>query len=102
MDVFAVVAEPNRRAILGLLNERERSVGDLAEALGLSQPTVSKHLMVLRSSRFVSVTADAQRRVYCLRDEPLRQLDTWIEPFRATWANRLDRLASHLDEMEDS
>ena len=100
MDAFSVVADPNRRAILELLCEERQSVGDLVVALGLSQPTVSKHLTVLRDHQFVSVTNDAQRRIYRLRDRPLRELDAWIEPFRITWSKRLDRLEAQLDRMD--
>jgi DNA-binding transcriptional ArsR family regulator len=101
VDVFEVLAEPNRRAILTLLRESDRAVGDLVETLALAQPTVSKHLKVLRTNGFVSVSPDAQRRVYHLRPEPLRALDAWLEPYRTTWANRLDALTAHLDRMEE-
>jgi DNA-binding transcriptional ArsR family regulator len=98
---FDVLAEPNRRRILDLLRERERPVGELVTTLRLSQPAVSKHLRVLRDAGFVDVRADAQRRVYRVRVEPLRAIDTWLEPYRALWAARLDDLERHLDTMED-
>jgi DNA-binding transcriptional ArsR family regulator len=99
--VFDVLAEPNRRRILDLLVERERPVGELVGELQLSQPAVSKHLRILRDGGLVDVRADAQRRVYRVRAEPLRELDAWLEPYRALWSNSLDRLAAHLDTMED-
>jgi DNA-binding transcriptional ArsR family regulator len=99
--VFEVLAEPNRRRILDLLRDDERSVGDLVTALHISQPGVSKHLRVLRDAGLVSVRADAQRRVYRLRSEPLREIDEWIAPYRAQWRDRLDALEHHLDEMEE-
>jgi DNA-binding transcriptional ArsR family regulator len=100
--MFEVLAEPHRRRILDLLRERERPVGDLVAALGLSQPGVSKHLRVLRDAGLVEVRTDAQRRLYRIRTEPLREIDEWLAPYRATWAGRLDALEAHLDDMETS
>ncbi len=99
---FDVLAEPNRRRILDLLRDEERPVGDLVEALALSQPAVSKHLRVLRDVGLVEVRVDAQRRLYRLRAEPLQAVDRWLEPYRALWAERLDDLERHLDMMEDN
>lgn len=98
--MFAVLAEPHRRRILDLLLVGERSVGDLVAQLPLAQPTVSKHLKVLRRAGLVTVRSDAQRRLYRLRPEPLRELDEWLAPYRAAWADRLDALEAHLDTME--
>jgi len=97
--VFEVLAEPHRRRILDLLRVEERPVGELVADLGISQPAVSKHLRVLRDAGLVDVRADAQRRVYRLRPEPLREIDEWLTPYRAAWRDRLDALAQHLDEM---
>lgn len=101
MSAFAALAEPNRRQILDLLRERERPVGDLVEALGVSQPAVSKHLRVLREAGVVEARVDAQRRLYRVRSEPLREIDAWLEPYRELWRGRLDALERHLDEMTD-
>ena len=90
--VFEVVAEPNRRRILDLLRIHERAVSDLVMALDVSQPAVSKHLRVLRAAGLVEARIDAQRRLYRLRPEPLRQLDEWLAPYRALWSQSLDRL----------
>jgi DNA-binding transcriptional ArsR family regulator len=98
--VFAVLAESHRRRILDLLLVGERSVGDLVADLPLAQPTVSKHLKVLREAGLVTVRSEAQRRLYRLRPEPLRELDEWLAPYRAAWATRLDALEAHLDTME--
>jgi DNA-binding transcriptional ArsR family regulator len=98
---FEVLAEPNRRRILDLLRDQERPVGVLVEALGVSQPAVSKHLKVLRDAGLVAVRADAQRRLYRVRPEPLRAIDDWLAPYRAMWSDRLDDLEHHLDAMED-
>jgi DNA-binding transcriptional ArsR family regulator len=97
---FAVLAEPSRRRILDLLRERSRTVNELVELLGQSQPGVSKHLRVLREAELVSVRRDAQRRWYELRAEPLGEIDAWLEPYRALWADRLDDLERHLDRKE--
>jgi DNA-binding transcriptional ArsR family regulator len=94
---FDVLAEPHRRRILDLLRAGERPVGDLVADLGLSQPAVSKHLRVLREAGLVSVRGDAQRRFYRLDAQPLRELDEWLEPYRALWNDSLDALEAHLD-----
>lgn len=99
--MFQVLAEPHRRRILDLLREQEQAVGDLVSTLGISQPGVSKHLRVLREAGLVEVRTDAQRRLYRLRTEPLREIDEWLAPYRAVWAGRLDALEAHLDDMED-
>ena len=99
-SAFAIVAEPNRRALLSLLATSERSVGELERQLGMPQPTVSKHLRVLREAGFVESRVDAQRRVYRLRPEPLKELDSWLAPFRKFWSAHVDALERHLDQME--
>lgn len=101
-DVFQVLAEPHRRRILDVLRTGERPVGELVSRLDLRQPAVSKHLRVLRDSGFVDVRIDGQRRLYRLNPEPLRDLATWLEPYRATWEERLDRLEAHLDATPDT
>jgi DNA-binding transcriptional ArsR family regulator len=98
---FEVLAEPNRRRILDLLCDAERSVGDLVDALSVSQPAVSKHLRVLRDAGLVEVRTDAQRRIYRIRTEPLRAMDAWLAPYRRLWESRLDDLERHLDEMDE-
>jgi DNA-binding transcriptional ArsR family regulator len=98
---FEVLAEPNRRRILDLLRDRERPVGDLVDALEVSQPAVSKHLRVLREAGLVDVRSDAQRRLYRLRPEPLQSIDEWLGPYRALWAAHLDELERHLDDVDD-
>jgi DNA-binding transcriptional ArsR family regulator len=98
---FELLAEPTRRRILDLLRDGERPVGELVERLSMSQPAVSKHLRVLRDSGLVDVRVDAQRRLYRLRPERLREVDAWIEPYRQLWTDRLDRLDRHLQRMKD-
>lgn len=97
MDAFTVVADPTRRRILEELRGRERTVGELVGALGVNQPTVSKHLRVLRDARLVVSTVDAQRRRYRIDTDGLREIDEWIDAFRRLWSDRLDALEAHLD-----
>jgi DNA-binding transcriptional ArsR family regulator len=99
-SAFAIIAEPNRRAILSLLASSERSVGEIERRLRLPQPSVSKHLRVLREAGFVESRTDAQRRVYRLRPEPLREVDAWLAPFRRFWSAHVDALERHLDRMD--
>ena len=98
---FAVIAEPNRRAILGLLLGSERSVGEIERELRLPQPSVSKHLRVLREAGFVQSRVEAQRRLYRLRPEPLMELDAWLAPFRRFWSKHVDALERYLEKMDD-
>ena len=99
-SAFAILAEPNRRAILSLLASSERSVGEIEQLLGMPQPSVSKHLRVLRDAGFVESRVDAQRRVYRIRPEPLMEVDAWLAGFRRFWSARVDALERHLDRME--
>jgi DNA-binding transcriptional ArsR family regulator len=100
-STFEVLAEPRRREILDLLRDGERLVGDLVDRLELTQPTVSKHLKVLRSAGLVEVRQDAQRRWYRLRPAPLAEIDEWLTPYRRMWTNSLDALERHLEAMDD-
>ena len=95
-SVFDIIAEPNRRAILSLLASSDQSVGEIERRLRMTQPTVSKHLRVLREAGFVEATVDAQRRLYRLRHEPLQEVDAWLAPFRLA---HLDALERHLDRL---
>lgn len=99
-SVFDIIAEPNRRAILGLLVSAEQSVGEIERQLRLPQPAVSKHLRVLRDAGLVESTVDAQRRLYRLTPEPLEELDAWLAPFRRFWSAHIDALERHLDRMD--
>jgi DNA-binding transcriptional ArsR family regulator len=101
-SVFEIIAEPNRRAILGLLVSSQQSVGEIERQLRMTQPTVSKHLRVLREAGFVESTVDAQRRLYRLKPEPFQKVDAWLEQFRRFWSDHVDALERHLDRMEQS
>lgn len=97
---FTVIAEPHRRAILDMLASSERSVGELMAQLQLPQPSVSKHLRVLRDGGFVESRVAAQRRVYRLNPKPLQEVDAWLAPFRRRWSKHVDALEQHLERME--
>ena len=110
MDGFTVVAEHTRRRILDYLREvasndletdaqehRGSDVGNLVNALALPQPTVSKHLRVLREAGVVTVRVDGPRRVYSLAPRPLSDVTAWLEPYRHMWAESLDALERHLN-----
>ena len=99
-SVFEIIAEPNRRAILSLLVSSQQSVGEIERRLGMPQPTVSKHLRVLREAGFVESTVDAQRRLYQLKPEPFEKLDDWLAQFRRFWSDHVDALERHLDRMD--
>jgi DNA-binding transcriptional ArsR family regulator len=98
-SAFAIIAEPSRRAILSLLASSEQSVGDIEEHLRLPQPSISKHLRVLREAGFVESRVDAQRRLYRIRPEPLMEVEAWLAPFRRFWSAHVDALERHLDRM---
>jgi len=100
--VFEIIAEPNRRAILSLLVSSQQSVGQIERQLSMPQPTVSKHLRVLREAGFVEARVDAQRRLYRLKPEPFQEVDAWLAPFRRFWSAHLDALERHLDRMDQS
>jgi DNA-binding transcriptional ArsR family regulator len=101
-SVFEIIAEPNRRAILSLLVSSQQSVGEIERQLRMPQPTVSKHLRVLREAGFVESVVDAQRRLYRLKPEPLQEVDAWLAPFRRFWSAHLDALERHLDRINPS
>ena len=96
-SVFEIIAEPNRRAILSLLVSSQQSVGEIERRLRMPQPTVSKHLRVLREAGFVESRVDAQRRLYRLKPEPFQEVDAWLGQFRRFWSAHLDALERHLD-----
>jgi DNA-binding transcriptional ArsR family regulator len=101
-SVFEIIAEPHRRAILGLLASSQQSVGEIERRLRMPQPAVSKHLRVLREAGFVESTVDRQRRLYRLKPEPLREMDAWLAQFRQFWSAHVDALERHLDRMGQS
>jgi DNA-binding transcriptional ArsR family regulator len=101
-SVFEIIAEPNRRAILSLLVSSQQSVGEIERQLRMPQPSVSKHLRVLREAGFVESTVDAQRRLYRLKPEPFQEVEGWLDPFRRLWSAHVDALERHLDRMDEA
>jgi DNA-binding transcriptional ArsR family regulator len=99
-SAFGIIAEPNRRAILSLLASSELSVSEIEHQLRMPQPSVSKHLRILREAGFVEARVDAQRRVYRMRPDPLMEIDAWLAPFRRLWSAHVDALERHLDRMD--
>jgi DNA-binding transcriptional ArsR family regulator len=100
MVPFDALADPVRRDILGLLRLGEQSAGAIVQALALPQPNISKHLKMLRDAGLVRVRVAGPRRVYSLDPAPLAELDAWLRPFRAFWANKLDALGDHLNRSD--
>lgn len=100
VETFAALAEPNRLRVVELLRRGPRAVGEISERLDLRQPQVSKHLKVLSDAGLVAMRTDAQRRIYRLRAEPLRELDRWLDGYRAYWERNFDALDGVLDEMK--
>jgi DNA-binding transcriptional ArsR family regulator len=107
LDTFATIAEPTRRRILEELRTSECSVGELVDALAVSaptlpkvsQPTMSKHLKVLRAAGFVSSRTAAQQRIYRIETGPFEAVEAWLEPYRRTWAHHLDARERHPDNV---
>ena len=100
IETLTALAEPNRLRIVELLRAGARPVGEIGERLQLRQPQVSKHLRVLKDAGLVDVEVRAQQRLYELRPEPLRELNEWLERFRAIWDARFARLDDYLDRMK--
>ena len=100
IQTLSALAEPNRLAIVELLRDGPRSVNDIVDHLGLSQPLVSKHLKVLSDVAIVDRRIDGKRRIYRLEQDRFTELDHWLDTFADLWAQRLDRLQAHLDTTE--
>jgi DNA-binding transcriptional ArsR family regulator len=97
-SVFAAVADPTRRAILGALRRRRLSAGEIAERFPISRPAVSRHLRVLRQAGLVSETRQARSRIYALNPAPLAEVDRWLNDYRVFWGARLHDLKRHVEE----
>jgi DNA-binding transcriptional ArsR family regulator len=96
------LAEPHRLQMIELLREGPITVGEIADRLRLRQPQASKHLKILSESGLVEVRAEANRRIYRLRPEPLMEIDKWLESFRGMWEERFDRLSDYLKHLKKS
>jgi|SRR5579871_1839972 len=102
MDVLQALADPTRRRIVDALRNGETEVGRLIDRAGVHQSGVSRHLRILHEAGFVSVRPDGQRRLYSLRPEPFRELDTWLAAYRSLWEARLDRFGAALQKRRQS
>jgi DNA-binding transcriptional ArsR family regulator len=102
MDLFAVLAAPSRRQILAELGRSASSVNELAETLSVNQPTISKHLKVLREAGFVSCRGEGQQHIYQLERAPFEELDSWLEPYLRLWSRHLNALERYLDSKEST
>jgi DNA-binding transcriptional ArsR family regulator len=94
--MLQALADPSRRIVLDILRDHPASAGELAEALPIARPGVSRHLRVLREAGLVDVRQEAQRRIYSLRPEPLVELDAWLDDYRAVWQNRMAALHTEI------
>ncbi|MBT2759824.1 metalloregulator ArsR/SmtB family transcription factor [Paenibacillus sp. FSL W8-0187] len=94
------LAEPNRLQIVELLRDGPLTVSQVADRLKIRQPQTSKHLKILHEAGLVEVQAEANRRIYRLRPEPLQEMDEWLESFRGIWEQRLDQLEDYLDKLQ--
>jgi DNA-binding transcriptional ArsR family regulator len=94
--VLQALADPSRRTVLELLRQQPATVGEIAAALPIARPGVSRHLRVLREAGLVEARSDAQRRIYSLRAEALTEVDDWLAPYRAIWQSRLNALHTEI------
>lgn len=94
--MLQALADGSRRRLLEILRDHPATAGELASALPIARPGVSRHLRVLREAGLVDVRQQAQRRIYSLRPEPLAEVDTWLGDYRALWRNRLDALHTEI------
>ncbi|AYB43762.1 ArsR/SmtB family transcription factor [Paenibacillus lautus] len=94
------LAEPNRLQMVELLREGPLTVNQIAERLQIRQPQTSKHLKILHEAGLVEVQAEANRRIYKLRPEPLQEMDKWLDSFRSIWEKRLDQLEDYLEKLQ--
>jgi DNA-binding transcriptional ArsR family regulator len=94
--VLQALADGSRRTLLEILRDHPATAGELANALPIARPGVSRHLRVLREAGLVEVRQESQRRIYSLRPEPLAEVDSWLGDYRALWQSRLDALHTEI------
>ncbi|MDP1793148.1 MAG: metalloregulator ArsR/SmtB family transcription factor [Acidimicrobiales bacterium] len=99
-DAFNAVAEASRRELLDALGDGEATVGELVDRLSMTQPTVSKHLAVLREVGLVLVRVDGKRRWYRINGPALQPIHEWVRNFERTWNEKLDRLDDLVAELQ--
>jgi DNA-binding transcriptional ArsR family regulator len=98
MEIFAALADPTRLKIFELIAEGEKTVGEIVGKFSFKPPTISQHLQVLKQAKLVRVRAEAQKRIYTVDDEGLRELEAWLNQQRIHWNQKLDSLERHLDK----
>jgi DNA-binding transcriptional ArsR family regulator len=94
--VLHALADESRRTVLKILRDHPANAGELAKALPIARPGVSRHLRVLREAGLIDVRREAQRRIYSLRPEALIEVDEWLEEYRMLWQGRLDALHTEI------
>ena len=99
-DVFQAIADPNRRAILGLLANQKLSLNRVAEHFDISRPAISRHVKILAECGLIVVHQHGRERYYEVRVERLNEVSDWVEQYRQIWENRLDRLDEYLQELK--
>ena len=97
VEVLQTLADPSRFRIVELLRGGERSVNDIVEKVDIDQSGVSRHLRILEKSGFVQLRSEGSKRIYSLRPDRFREIDTWLDSYRALWEKRLDRFAAELE-----
>ncbi|WP_439602717.1 ArsR/SmtB family transcription factor [Devosia sp.] len=95
-SVFQILADPTRFRIVEALAGGEQAVGELVRAVDIDQSGVSRHLRILGEAGFVTMRPDGARRLYSLKAEPFRAIDTWVASYRKLWESRLDRFDAAL------
>jgi len=101
-DVFHTLADPTRRRIVEVLLSGEQAVNDIVATVDIDQSGVSRHLGILSKAGFVQVRPEGQRRLYSLRPEPFRELETWVTAYRRLWEGRLDKFAEALERKQQA
>jgi DNA-binding transcriptional ArsR family regulator len=96
-DVFQAIADPSRRAIIGLLAMGSLNVNAIAENFEMSRPAVSKHIKILKDCDLVKSRKEGRERIYQLKPQKLQELDTWLAQYKTFWSSSLDRLESILE-----
>ena len=99
-DVFQAIADPNRRAIIGLLSHRELTLNQVAQNFGISRPAISRHVKILTESGLVVIRRDGRERYCAVRLDRLNQVLDWVEQYRKFWEERMDTLEAYLDKLQ--
>jgi DNA-binding transcriptional ArsR family regulator len=99
-DVFQAIADPNRRAIIGLLANQKLTINAVAEHFPISRPAISKHIKILVECGLVVVQRQGREKFFEARLDKLSEVSTWVEYYQTVWEHRFDRLDEYLNEMQ--